>query len=239
MIHHVTAISKSYEENKRFYTQVLGMKYVKENVNQDDVGTYHLYYGDPKASPGSLMTFFIYPDAQKGEVGFGAASGIKLEVPKAKFEELKRSLGEEFEDPDGLKIKIFPGEDYKIIGVMTPGSKKFLEDFDLEADNDFVTFDKPAVMGFGSIHHVAYSAKDDEAQLKQREKLYRTSFNVSPVIDRYYFKSIYFHEPNGCLLEIATDGPGFFIDEKELGSKLCLPPRLEPKRKEIERMLRK
>ena len=91
----------------------------------------------------------------------------------------------------------------------------------------------------GTVHHIAIRAADDDEQLKVREQLAARGLNVTPVIDRQYFHSIYFREPNGILFEIATDGPGFLIDEPAdaLGETLKLPPIYESKRNEIERVL--
>ncbi len=89
----------------------------------------------------------------------------------------------------------------------------------------------------GMVHHVALRVADDAAQLAWREKLKQAGVHVTRVIDRRYFRSIYFREPSGALFEIATDGPGFFVDEAELGSALRLPPWLESVRESIERRL--
>jgi glyoxalase family protein len=91
----------------------------------------------------------------------------------------------------------------------------------------------------GTVHHIAFRAAGDDEQLKVREQLVARGLNVTPVIDRQYFHSIYFREPNGILFEIATDGPGFLIDEPAdaLGETLKLPPIYESKRNEIERVL--
>ena len=91
----------------------------------------------------------------------------------------------------------------------------------------------------GTVHHIAFRAADDDEQLRVREQLVAQGLNVTPVIDRQYFHSIYFREPNGILFEIATDGPGFLIDEPAdaLGETLKLPSVYEPKRDEIERVL--
>ncbi|PYK23134.1 MAG: ring-cleaving dioxygenase, partial [Verrucomicrobia bacterium] len=88
----------------------------------------------------------------------------------------------------------------------------------------------------GTVHHIAFRAADDDEQRKLREQLVARGLNVTPVIDRQYFHSIYFREPNGILFEIATDGPGFLIDEpvNALGETLKLPPIYESKRNEIE-----
>jgi glyoxalase family protein len=91
----------------------------------------------------------------------------------------------------------------------------------------------------GSVHHIAFRAKDDAEQLKWREHLVNLGYNVTPVIDRTYFHSIYFREPGGVLFEIATEPPGFTLDEKlkELGTHLQLPPWMESARSQIEKIL--
>lgn len=87
----------------------------------------------------------------------------------------------------------------------------------------------------GTVHHVAWRAPDDEAQQTWRGQLVGEGVDVTPIIDRNYFQSIYFREPGGVLLEVATDPPGFTVDEPllELGRSLRLPPWLEPRREEI------
>lgn len=94
-------------------------------------------------------------------------------------------------------------------------------------------------IGAGTIHHVAFRARDDDEQLKWREEMLALGYNVTPVLDRQYFRSIYFREPGGVLFEIATDPPGFTIDEapEVLGTALKLPPWLESHRADIERRL--
>jgi glyoxalase family protein len=93
--------------------------------------------------------------------------------------------------------------------------------------------------GAGTIHHVAFRAADDAAHLTAHREVAAGGLQISPVIDRAYFKSIYYREPGGVLFEIATDQPGFAIDEpvEKLGTKLGLPPHLEPHRAEIEAAL--
>jgi glyoxalase family protein len=91
-------------------------------------------------------------------------------------------------------------------------------------------------LGAGIVHHVAFRTPDDAQQLLWRNRLAELEFNVSPVMDRTYFHSIYFREPGGVLFEIATSGPGFTFDEPadKLGEKLKLPPWLQQYQKEIE-----
>ena len=90
--------------------------------------------------------------------------------------------------------------------------------------------------GIGGVHHVAFRAPNDEEHRQWQMRLSRAATGVTPVIDRFYFKSIYFREPGGVLFEIATDGPGFATDEDRahLGERLSLPPFLEARRAQIE-----
>ncbi len=87
----------------------------------------------------------------------------------------------------------------------------------------------------GTVHHVAWRARDDDHQLAWREVLVNSGRSVTPVIDRKYFHSIYFREPGGVLFEVATDRPGFTVDEpaEALGSGLQLPPQYEGRRKSL------
>lgn len=93
--------------------------------------------------------------------------------------------------------------------------------------------------GAGSIHHIAFRTVDDSEQLEYLQTLRQAGLQVTPVQDRQYFHSIYFREPGGVLFEVATDAPGFLIDEtvEELGSHLKLPPWFEQHRAEIESVL--
>ena len=91
----------------------------------------------------------------------------------------------------------------------------------------------------GTVHHVAWRTPDDGAQVAWRDLLLKAGRNVTPVIDRWYFKSIYYREPGGVLFEIATDGPGFTVDEKpdKLGSTLSLPPWFQVRRERLDETL--
>lgn len=98
----------------------------------------------------------------------------------------------------------------------------------------------PGSVGVGTVHHVAFAVEDQSKQLEWREKLLSRGVRVTEVLDRKYFKSIYFREPNGLLLEIATVPPGFAVDEPKdrLGTTLTLPDWLEPQRQVIEASLK-
>lgn len=90
--------------------------------------------------------------------------------------------------------------------------------------------------GTGAVHHVAFRAPDEDAQAEIRDRVRRAGGSPTDFIDRFWFRSIYFKEPGGVLFEVATDGPGFTVDEDAdaLGEELILPPWLEPRREEIE-----
>lgn len=96
-----------------------------------------------------------------------------------------------------------------------------------------------SVEGTGTVHHVAWRVPDDSAQLALRERVVEDGLDPTAVIDRFYFRSVYFREPGGVLFELATDPPGFTIDETPelLGQRLMLPPRLELERSSIEAAL--
>lgn len=95
------------------------------------------------------------------------------------------------------------------------------------------------VQGTGTVHHIAFRVENDDAQLELREKITQYGLHPTPVIDRKYFKSVYFREPGGILYEIATAGPGFDVDEsiEDLGSNLMLPEQYEPYRKDLVKIL--
>jgi glyoxalase family protein len=99
---------------------------------------------------------------------------------------------------------------------------------------------QPASPGAGGVHHVALRTPDVGEHEAWNERLRAMGVATSGPIDRFYFRSLYFREPNGILFEIATDGPGFAVDEPldALGQRLALPPFLEPRRAEIERGLK-
>ena len=99
----------------------------------------------------------------------------------------------------------------------------------------------PGMIGIGTVHHIAFRTSSDENQKLIRENIIKKGLNPTPVIDRNYFHSVYFREPGQILFEIATDPPGFTIDQKieDLGRKLVLPRWLEPLRENLEKVLPK
>ena len=97
------------------------------------------------------------------------------------------------------------------------------------------------MIGLGTVHHIAFRTPSDENQKSIRENIINIGLNPTPVIDRTYFHSVYFREPGGVLFEIATDPPGFTLDQKveDLGERLMLPKWLEPVRERLEKVLPK
>ena len=99
----------------------------------------------------------------------------------------------------------------------------------------------PGLIGIGTVHHIAFRTSSDENQKLVRKSIIKKGLNPTPIIDRTYFHSVYFREPGEILFEIATDPPGFTIDQKieDLGRRLVLPTWLEPLRENLEKVLPK
>lgn len=284
-LHHVTAISGAPQRNVDFYTGPIGQRLVKKTVNFDDPGTYHLYYGDYDASPGSILTFFPYVGAKPGRTGAGMARSFAYSIRPQDFDALSDRLegvsaradrfGDkvlQVTDPDGQVLEFItdnqaaaaPGGfhsaalwslapdttarilteafGYREVGsergtggewlrLALPGSGTG-KIIDLWRADTAVR----AQPGAGTIHHIAFRASDNDNQDALREKLLSMGQQVTPRIDRQYFNAIYFREPGGVLFEVATDQPGFTIDEplEALGEALKLPPQYEADRARIE-----
>src|SRR5438105_2578449 len=198
-IHHVTGIASDPQRNLDFYAGILGLRLVKRTVNFDDPTTYHFYFGNEAGTPGSILTFFPWPDARRGRQGGG-------QVAVTSFSILPGSVGFWIERliKKSVELRCVPG--------IWAG-----------------------VMGAGTVHHVAFRSSDQAEQMRVRSELTHLGYNVTPQLDRDYFKSIYFREPGGVLFEIATDGPGFAVDESPdaLGAQLRLPPWLESEREAL------
>jgi glyoxalase family protein len=293
-IHHITAIAGDPQRNVEFYVGILGLRLVKQTVNYDDPGTYHLYFGDELGSPGTILTFFPWPGAPRGRHGVGQATVISFSVPpnslgfwedrlrshEITVERLESLFDEpvlEFSDPDGLQLELvadaradlgrpwtaasvpawrairglhsvallehaYNDTDALLTGVLgfhlakEVGHRRryVVGDRGLATWIDVVSApDAPSGhVAVGTVHHVAWRTADEEAQQGWRRKIIGEGLSVTPVRDRRYFRSIYFHEPGGVLFEIATDGPGFALDESPdaLGTELQLPPWLEAQR---------
>lgn len=303
-LHHITAICSDGGRTRDFYERLLGLRLVKRTVNYDDPQSWHLYFGNRTGAPGTLLTFFEWPDADPARPGTGEAVSISLAIPKGAAHGWVRRLTEEevrvavapggddavaFHDPDGLALELIEqdwaqdvpgfttdeiGEEQAIRGIA--GVTILADDVDALAtiieeaigwketaraslqgllrlryaapesattasylDVLKVPDAEPGELGAGSIHHIAFRAADDIAQGQLGAQLTRAGLDVTQQRDRTYFRSIYAHEPSGLLLEIATDKPGFLVDEdiESLGTRLQLPEALEAQRQEIEENL--
>ena len=233
-LHHVTCVCSDAQQTTDFYRDQLGFTLAKKTVNFDDPHSYHLYFGDESASPGSLMTFFEWPRAERGRLGRGTLESIGLVTPSV-------SVETESEDPDGLRLRLYPGDRPALHNVVAYGNPDLYAG--LVDENAGLTFgapvDETALLGAGITHHIAWRAADDAEQAAWHDRLTAIGLRPTAQQDRKYFRSIYFRMPDGLLLEIATDGPGFFVDEPptRLGQLLALPPWLEPERETLEREL--
>jgi catechol 2,3-dioxygenase-like lactoylglutathione lyase family enzyme len=298
-IHHITAIAGDPRQNLDFYGDLLGLHLVKRTVNFDDPATYHFYFGDREAHPGTLLTFFLWPGAPRGRHGAGQATGVSFSIPEGAMgywmERLKaaklaidgsrKRFGEEtisFHDHDGLPLELVANPDARPGWVEGPvpaehairgihgvtlsvevhektaavladllgfrATKERGNRFRYEAgrggagavvDVEWVPGLTQGEVAVGTVHHVAWRTPDAVEQREWRREIAARGLRVTPVVDRTYFRSIYFREPGGVLFEIATDGPGFAVDEpaEELGTRLVLPPWLEPRRRDLEMRL--
>jgi glyoxalase family protein len=317
-LHHITLVTSNQEVNRRFYTEVLGLRRVKLTVNQDDVLHRHLFYADEKGTTGSAITFFEWPDLPQGTAGLGSPHHLSYRVPRLDalpaWVSWLRAAGAHvvgplprdgrfslyLRDPDGVSIELtaLNGEKLTAADVaelvreapqvsaitgemrlttfdhaspITSDAKLtarffnkfvglkdnfFLQDPD-ERDTvilaigngarpDFIRYlaserAREGLVGRGSVHHIAMAVEDDRDQLKIKRHLDDVGIQNSGIIDRFWFHSLYFRDPDGNLLEIATKGPGYAADEspETLGSRLVLPKWVEPRRTEIEAFLRK
>ena len=233
-LHHVTCVCADAQRTLDFYRDELGFSLVKKTVNFDDPHSYHLYFGDEVGSPGTLITFFEWPRADAGRLGRGTLESIGLETPLVVEES-------EVDDPDGLHLRLYPGPAPRLRDVVVIGNPDlyaglFAEDAPLQFAEPA---EEPALVGAGTTHHIAWRAKDDAEQQAWLERLAKVGLRPTPVQDRKYFRSVYFRMPDGVLIEIATDEPGFLVDEPlaTLGQGLSLPPWLEPERETLEREL--
>ncbi len=296
-IHHITAITGNIKNNIRFYTGILGLRFVKKTINYDSPDTWHFYYGDQTGTPGTIITFFPFMGISKGRSGNKSVNPVLYSIGEESLafwmERLKRQ-GIDFQGPfkrfeeeilqildwDGMNIELVANSQDKRIGWEKEGipAKHAIKGFFgavlnyanaentsgllvnhmnhkllAEENNRIRLYSDKAqpgnfldllsnvshhdqIAGSGTVHHIAFVSQDENSQLTLKSQLENTGIHSSPVMDRQYFRSVYFREPGGILFEIATQGPGFLVDEKQemLGTSLSLPSWLEARRSEIE-----
>lgn len=298
-LHHITAIAGDAKRNFNFYSNILGLRFIKKTVNFDDPGTYHFYFGDEVGSAGTILTFFPWGEGiQQGRKGSGMATEIGYSVPKGsldfwqkRFEQYNviynkpsEKFGEKyltFLDPDGLKLELIESKTddnrkpwetaevkadvatrgfhnitltlnsikataailteifgYKLIDQDVNRYRYATDAVENAAIVDLVELpeEKRGLGANGTVHHVAFRVENDEILIHFREKIEEYGLSITPQIDRNYFHSLYFREPGGVLFEIATENPGFTVDEplEELGQNLKLPAQYESDRAAIE-----
>lgn len=298
-IHHITVLAGDARQNATFYTRILGMRLVKKSVNQDDPGTYHLFYGNQAAEPGSSLTFFPWPNAVKGKPGTGEVVNVALQVPEGSEDYWEIRLSENdiaykvievfgrkalrFQDPDGLELDlVFEGDakpeiekitytvpaEHTIQGfwgarmlltekehtAMLLGDLFGFEEAEAQGNQTLYKTDAPVgryliieiadepeygTNGRGIVHHIAYRTRDREELDQLRRQVGEKGLQPTQIIDRHWFNSVYYRIPAGVLFEMASDDPGYAVDEEfeELGEHLILPPWLESKRERIEQVL--
>ena len=290
-MHHITMITGDAERNVEFYADVLGLRLVKKTVNFDAPEAYHLYFGDERGSPGSILTWFEFAGARRGHAGAGMIHTLQLGVASeaaldfwaerlaGKGYATRRSeRGLSFEDYDGLHLELVLAEDgnpplraehpevpaeHAILGV--EGARAFIAR-DTETDRSLMTdalgftdvgdgeyrldgetrhfhwgYDMTSERGMpgaGHVHHIAWHSSDED-HVHWQGRVAEAGMQVTPVIDRDYFYSIYFRQPQGILFEIATTSPGFAVDEdpEHLGEELRLPRQHEHLRPSLEHRL--
>jgi glyoxalase family protein len=234
-LHHITCVCSDAQRTLDFYRDRLGFTLVKKTVNFDDPHSYHLYFGDEVGSPGTLITFFEWPRAEPGRLGRGTLESIGLDSPNVAEET-------EVEDPDGLRLRLYPAAALRLRDVVVIGNPDLYAGlFAPDAPLHFAEpVDELALIGAGTTHHIAWRTAGDLEEQAWLERLGEVGLRPTTVQDRKYFRSIYFRMPDGVLIEIATDGPGFLVDEaaESLGRGLALPPWLEPERETLERELK-
>ncbi|MEO6239052.1 MAG: ring-cleaving dioxygenase [Vicinamibacterales bacterium] len=300
-LHHITAIAGPAQENLDFYAGILGMRLVKRSINQDDPGTYHLFYADADGHPGTDLTFFPWTHMAPPRIGHGLAVEVGLEVPSGSLEwwgtrlekygvttsPIEQRFGDRvlpLVDVHGMRVALtepataparpftpwdggpitgerqirglFGAQIWErreadtaaflttALGFREIGRENGWTRYGFESSAGVIdikeTPQQPrGAWGVGSIHHLAWTVADLDDEMVVRAQVEAAGGHATDVIDRFWFKSVYFKEPGGVLFEIATRGPGFAVDEDaaHLGETLVLPPWFEASRAEIERAL--
>lgn len=301
-IHHLTATAGQAPKDYHFYTQVLGLRLVKQTVNFDDPHVYHFYYGDEIGRPGTIMTTFPYAGrgVRRGTRGTGQVAVTAFSVPSGSLdfwqkrlmtyavpyiqENWMEQLTLRILDPSGLELALVGNDEddrepWTAGGVPVEAAIRGLHSVRLSIDAPQDSFEflrtemgmmplasignvhryamgegYPGELldvidhtgyargygGLGTLHHVAFRIADATALGQLRHRLAEElSFSVTEIKDRKYFQSIYFRMPGKVLFEMATEAPGFSLDEPvdQLGHHLMLPEWAEKNRSQIEEEL--
>ena len=253
-IHHITAICGPAKQNFDFYTQVLGLRFIKKTVNFDDPSTYHFYYGDESGSaakaakpiiafhdPDGMALEFVEAESADDHLGWGLG-GVPAEHAIRGFAGATMLVGA-LEKTAKVLTDVFGWSEqtrstahgFTRVRFAAPGEEKFGQHVDLLTHSDL----EIANAGAGSVHHIAFRAASDADQAEMVKAAAALGIRATDQKDRNYFRAVYFREPSGILFEIATDAPGFTVDEPlaTLGQALKLPKQFEPHRAKIEAVL--
>jgi len=257
-IHHITLITGDAPANVDFYVRVLGLRLVKKTVNQDDPGVYHLFFAIVhRVGSEAALDFWadrladagVSTDRREGRLGFADPEGMRHEL--GVFQRPDRPLSARSREvPERFALQGFEGVRAAVADPLR--SEELLQsalgfaglpDHVWEARGaqrggqiQFETATEPGVPGAGTVHHIAWSVPREELE-GWRAQLIEAGGRPTPVIDRFYFQSVYFRDPGGILYELATlDGAGFDVDEPAatMGEHLALPPEFEVMRSRIE-----
>lgn len=204
---------------------------------------YNVIYNKPAERFGERYLTFIDPDGLKLELIESATPDnrkpwetdeVKADIATRGFHNVTLTLNN-MTGTAAVLTEIFG---YKLVGQDVNRYRFVTDAVENAAIVDIVELkeEKRGHVANGTVHHVAFRVKDDETLMKFREKVFAAGLNITPQIDRNYFHSLYFREPGGVLFEIATDNPGFTVDEKleDLGKDLKLPEQYESRRSELE-----
>jgi len=204
---------------------------------------YNVIYNKPAERFGERYLTFLDPDGLKLELIESATPDdrkpwetdeVKADIATRGFHNVTLTLNN-MTGTAAVLTKIFG---YKLVSQDVNRYRFVTDAVENAAIVDIVELkeEKRGHVANGTVHHVAFRVKDDETLMKFREKVVTAGLNITPQIDRNYFHSLYFREPGGVLFEIATDNPGFTVDEKleDLGKGLKLPEQYESRRSELE-----
>jgi glyoxalase family protein len=334
-LHHVTLVTSNAERTARFYSDILGLDFVKRTVVVGHPDHYHLFFGETPGVPGTLVSFYVWPGWPPGQVGIGSIHHLALTVPtldgllkwKTLLQHHHRMVAGPFDhrsywslvftDPDGVLLEIATAEpgwkempdrwdevipdharlasetwpepvsevepDMRLQGLhhvsaissdlartnafyeeilelpplyrtVDPATAAVPRWYWKTAPGDAVdqpgaivtysAYDGPVPVvhgqvGHGLPHHLALAVGSDDAHEYWCERLTECGIRITPTLDRTYFRSRYFRDPDGVVLELVTNHPGFLVDQSadQLGKDLALPHNLEEQRDRIEREL--
>lgn len=284
-LHHITAIVGNPSEVLTFYRDILGLRLVKKTLNYDDPYTYHLYFGNYDADPGTIITFFPWENKKMGEIGDGQVATTIYAIPENSIDFWAKRLTDKGVDfvrgsrfgQETLLIKDFHNLNIELVEKnwgkansyavddITPetaiqgfagaiiyshrpaNTLHFFEDVlnwpVVDEDAVYTRLQAPGdhkewfdirktpgtfgTMAIGTVHHIAFQVDDEDALVYWLDIAQKEGYKASDIKNRDYFKSLYFRERGGLLIELATKAPGFTWNEslENLGTELFYPAK--------------